>query len=139
MRGLEDTLLALRERNEDVPSPVAPATRAQVAQAERDLHFTFHPDFVQFLTEASDITHGTFEPGVLAEPGTHLDLLRIARSGWEDWGIPRDVLPFCEDNADFFCMRKDGSVFFWSHDGLLGPEEWPSLADWIADAWMATD
>ena len=51
--------------------------------------------------------------------------------------MPKELVPICHDNADFYCMAPDGRVIFWSHD-MQGPngEEWPSLAAWIEQVWM---
>ena len=48
------------------------------------------------------------------------DLIESATAAWEIWGVPRDWLPFCDDNSDFYCLDGD-RVRFWSHDGVDSP------------------
>ena len=56
----------------------------------------------------------------------------LADSAWSDWGVPRSLVPICEDNADFYCVSADGKVIFWAHDTQSPTgEEWSSVGDWI--------
>jgi len=49
-------------------------------------------------------------------------------------GVPGDWLPFCQDNADYFCL--DGRIVrYWSHDGETD-EQWPDLGTWISEVWI---
>ena len=124
----------LRRRNEPVPRPARLPTDGEVAAAERALRLTFPPDYRRFLLDASDVVLGALEPSVVTPEAGHLDLVKMATDAWDVSGVPRDWLPFCGDNADFYCM--DGSnVRFWSHDGAT-EESWPSLASWIIDVWI---
>jgi hypothetical protein len=49
--------------------------------------------------------------------------------------VPRELVPFCEDNGDYCCIGKDGRVTLWSHDGMFSGE-WPDLAQWILEVWI---
>ncbi|WP_116919250.1 SMI1/KNR4 family protein [Tamilnaduibacter salinus] len=49
-------------------------------------------------------------------------------------GLAR-LLPFCEDNSDFYCLTPTGEVVFWSHNGSTA-ESWPNLATWIFQVWI---
>jgi hypothetical protein len=51
-------------------------------------------------------------------------------------GLPRDCLPICEDNDDYYCILPDGRLKFGSKDGPTG-ESWPSLAEWIREVWIS--
>ena len=41
----------------------------------------------------------------------------------------RDLLPFVEDNSDYYCLNSRGEVVYWSHNGSTD-ERWPSIAAW---------
>jgi hypothetical protein len=112
-----------------LPSPL------EVANAEQALGLSFHPDYCQYLLRASDIAFGTKEPAVvLPEAPPHLSLIRIANDGWSA-GVQRDLLPFCEDNGNYFCLSASGRVICWVHDGSNG-ESWPDLAAWLKQVWI---
>jgi hypothetical protein len=126
----------LRKRNWTVPKPLRLPSENEVDSVEASLGVRFHPDFRRYLLEASDVVFGIFEPVTITQPGTHTDLLKVASHAWEAYGVPRDLLPICEDNADFYCMNEGGEVVFWSHNGWSS-ETWPKLADWIERVWIA--
>jgi len=133
--NLDDALRELRRRHEPVPFPVRLPTPAEVESAERQLGVSFHPDFRRYLFEASDVNYGVIEPVTITRAGSHTDLCKVVGAAWEMVGVPRDLLPICEFNADFYCMNSAGEVVYWSHNGW-SPERWPSLADWIEQVWL---
>lgn len=120
--------------NEPVPLPARLPSDDEIRQAELDLGIAFHPDFRTYLREASDVVCGTREPVTLTLPDSHTDLRAVARDAW-DAGVPSDWVALCEDNGDYYCVRPDGSVIFWSHDGA-SDETWSSLAEWIQKEWI---
>ena len=132
--SLTEVITRLRSLNEPVPRPAGLPSDGEIRGAEADLGVPFHPDLHRYLLEASDVVHGTREPVTLAIAGSHTDLRVVAGRAWKA-GVPRDWIPICEDNGDFFCIRTDGSVAFWSHNGISN-ESWPSLADWIVREWI---
>jgi hypothetical protein len=134
---LDEALTELRARNEPVPRPVRLPTAAEVDAAERRLGVRFPSDFRRYLREASDVTYGTIEPVAITAPDAHTDLFKVARSAWDANRVPRDLLPICEDNADFFCLNVANEVIYWAHNGTTD-EKWPSLAAWIDDVWLAS-
>lgn len=134
--NLDDAFHELRQRNRPVPRPLRLPTAAEVAEAERRLALSFPSDFRRYLLEASDVICGALEPVTITRPESHTDLFKVVESAWDGYGVPRDLLPVCEDNADFYCMNPAGEVVFWSHNGWAS-EKWSSLADWIEQVWLA--
>jgi hypothetical protein len=132
---LTAVLQELRTRNEPVPQPFRLPTVSEVDDAERRLGIRFHPDIRRYLLEASDVTCGVLEPVTITCPESHTDLFKVTESAWQSYGVPRDFLPICEDNGDFYCMNSSGEVGYWSHNGWSS-EKWPSLADWIEQVWL---
>jgi hypothetical protein len=132
---LDDAIRELRSCNEPVPIPLRLPTVAEVDEAERRLGVKFPSDFRRYLLEASDVVYGTIEPVTITQPHSHTDLFKVANDAWQGYGVPRDLLPICEDNADFYCINPASEVVFWSHNGGLS-EKWPSLAHWVRDVWL---
>lgn len=124
----------LRHLNEPVPNPLRLPTEAEVDAAEQALDFHFHADYRYFLLHASDVTYGAVAPAIVTPGAGHLDLVQMAQLGWE-LGVPDDLLPFCENNGDYYCVAQDGSVVYWSRDGDA-EEGWTDLAEWIEQVWI---
>ncbi|MBC8163129.1 MAG: SMI1/KNR4 family protein [Roseiflexaceae bacterium] len=132
---ITSVLVQLRSRAEAVPRPARLPTEEEVRAAEQQLNINFHPDFRQYLLTASGITYGAYEPGQVTPEAGHSGLVGLARRGWAA-GVPDPLLPFCEDNGDYFCLTADGRVLYWSHNGL-SEEHWPNLAAWIEQVWLS--
>ena len=136
--NLTEELVALRERNDSVPVPPRLPTVAEVDAAERELGVHFHPDYRRFLLEAGDVVFGTLEPAQVTPDAERLSLAAITEEAREAMDLPARLLPICEDNGDYYCMRANGrssEVIFWSHDGATD-ERWDDLATWIEEVWI---
>jgi len=132
---LDEVLQELRRLNRPVPKPRQLPVEGDVELAQQRLGVTLHPDHRRYLLVASDVVVGSLEPCTVAQGGGRTDLVKVASSAWERCGLPRDLLPVCEDNGDFYCMRPSGEVVFWSHDGSTS-ERWADLATWIRRVWI---
>jgi len=132
---LDQVLQQLRSPDEPVPNPLRLPTRAEVQDVERRLGVTFHSDYRTYLLRASDVVYGTIEPGTITGPASHTDLAAVCKAAWEEYGVPRNLLPICEDNAEFYCITAAGEVVFWSQNWQTD-ERWPNLATWINDVWI---
>jgi len=75
------------------------------------------------------VADACFEPAVILPGSGHLDLFDLAEGAWNEMGLPRHLLPFVEDNGDYYCLNAEGEVIFWSHSGSTH-ERWASLAEW---------
>ncbi|EGH65204.1 SMI1/KNR4 family protein [Pseudomonas syringae] len=104
-------------------------TDAEIADAESKLNFRFPAPYVQFLKGGSDVVNAVFEPAVILDGGSSLGIFEIAKIAW-DHGVPRDWLPFIEDNGDYFCVSEAGGVRYWSHNGSTN-ERWPTFSAWF--------
>ncbi|MBI5876376.1 MAG: SMI1/KNR4 family protein [Chloroflexi bacterium] len=106
--------------------------------AERALGVCFHQDYRRFLLEASDVTFGALEAAQVTPDAERLYLVDMADEAHESMDLPERLLPICEDNGDYYCMRASGKsseVIYWSHDGSTD-ERWPDLDAWIAEVWI---
>lgn len=82
-----------------------------------------------FLKSGSDVANAIFEAAVILPGAGRLDIFEMARIAWKIIGVPRDSLPFIEDNGDYFCISKTGEVIYWSHNGISN-EKWPNMSAW---------
>ncbi len=132
---ISDVIKELRELNELVPKPFRLPSKNEVAEAENNLGVKFSEDYERYLLEASDVIYGTIEPAVVTAHSGYLNLVEVADRAWNEMEVPRNLLPICEDNGDYYCLNEKGEVVFWSHDGTTD-EKWNSLADWIKEVWI---
>ena len=133
--NLPEVLAELRDLNEPVPKPFRLPTEAEVNQAENTLGVKFPADYRRYLLEASDLVFGALEPAVVTPDAGYLSLVEVAESAWDEMDLPRDLLPFCEDNGDYYCLNQAGEVEYWSHNGATD-EKWKDLATWIKEVWI---
>jgi len=113
-----------------VLDPFRPPTDAEIAEAERKLQFVFPPEYVAFLKSGGNVENAVFEPAVVLPGSGHLNLFEIAESAWGREDIPRDWLPFIDDNSDYFLLSQNGEVRYWSHNGTTN-EKWPNFSAWF--------
>ncbi len=110
-------------------SPFRPPTDSEIVAAEQRLGLKFHPDYWAFLKSGGDVANACFEAAVILPGSGRLDLCKIAESAWNLMHLPRDLLPFVEDNGDYYCLNSHGEVIYWSHNGSTD-ERWPNIAAW---------
>jgi len=132
--SLIESIVALRKANQPVPKPMRLPTEIEVASAEEKIGMQFHLDLRTFLLRASDVVVGTFEPITITLPESHTDLTEVTLSARE-LGVPKDWIPVCESNGDYFCITPSGEIRYWSHDGASN-ESWASLSEWIDTVWL---
>ena len=133
--NLPDVIAELRELNEPVPKPLRLPTENEVEAAESRLGIRFPADYRQYLLQASDVVFGALEPAIITPDAGHLDLIDMAQTAWDEMEVPRTLLPFCEDNGDYYCLNESGEVEYWSHNGATD-EKWKDLATWIKEVWI---
>jgi hypothetical protein len=132
---MSEVIAELRRLSRPVPKPPRLPTEDEVRAAENQLGVTFPEDYRRYLLEASDVVYGTLEPAVVAPDSGYLHLVGVCETAWSEMGVPRNLLPICEDNRDYYCLNEAGEVQFWSHDGTTD-ERWPDLATWIKEVWI---
>jgi hypothetical protein len=110
-------------------NPFRPPTNTEIDAAEARLGVVFHSDYRAFLLGGSDVGSSILEPAIILPGAGHLDLFRIADAAWRIMHVPRNLLPFVEDNGDYYCLTPRGEVVYWSHNGETN-EWWPNIAAW---------
>lgn len=131
---LSETFERLRAKHVDTPIQPSLPTESDVNAVETGLGVSLPSDLRRFLLEVSNVSVGTIEPVTLSQVDSHTYILNVIESA-RSYGVPDNLLPFCEDNADFFCFNEKGEVEYWSHNGVTD-ERWSNLAAWIEDVWL---
>jgi len=134
MPNIEQAAHRLLKYKEDdlVFSPKLP-TDTLLNDYEKRLGLCFHPDFRYFIKKVGYASCNGLSNLTLGEPLLD-DLLEYSQYAREI-GVPYDWLPIMHDNGDYFCLKPDGTVVFWSHNGAVD-EQWDNLAAWIEDVWI---
>ena len=109
--------------------PLRAPTDAEIDLAQEALGFIFPSDYRAFLKGGDDVANAVFEPAIVLPGCSRLDLVEIANTAWTVMGVSRRLLPFIEDNGDYFCLSANGEVTYWSHNGSVN-ESWSNLATW---------
>jgi hypothetical protein len=131
---MERVIEKLRNLNEPVPKPLRLPSREEIINIQIQLGLEFHPDYIQYLLEASDVVFGVLEPATIPVESGHTFIGNVVNSAWK-MGVPKTLVPIAEDNGDFYCMNESGEVIFWSHNGATD-EMWPNLETWIQEVWI---
>ena len=134
---LDQAFAELRQKSDtSAPIKLRLPTEAEVEAAEKDLGISFPADYRRFQLEASDVDCGVLEPGLVL-PGLqpYLDLRIIARDGWQA-GVPKDSLPFCQNNGNYYFIDPLGTVRYWDHDGGGDSGRQATFAEWILEDWL---
>ncbi len=87
-----------------------------------------------FLLTVSDLILGSLEPVTVADPGAHTHLPEVASVAWAN-GIPREQLPLCKIDDNYYCRAEDGIVSFWQ-DGKQSDENWEDVWEWCEMVWL---
>lgn len=131
---MEEILDLLRDNHEQVPVPLELPEEDDLVVVEEELLLPIPRDMRLFLLEASDVVTGSLEPVTVVDPHSHTYLPEVAAQAWAE-GVPRYLLPLCEDSGSYYCVDPDGEVVHWV-DGALTGESWESVWQWIRDVWL---
>lgn len=132
---INEVINKLRELNEQVPSPFQLPTKKEISEVELELENTFSSDYKKFLLEASDVVVGCLEPCTIVPKNSHTFIVNVAKEAWTKMNVPKNLLPICEDNGNYYCLNNINEVVYWSHDGI-SEEKWTDLASWIKEVWI---
>lgn len=135
-----DILEKLRALDESAPIPPSLPTEADVRAAEAALGVTFPPSYVRFQLHYSDVSFGQYELFGLSGDEGDAALLMEVKEAREHNDLDEHLLPFVEDNGDYFCFdltsaAPEYEVVYWSHNGTTG-ERWNNFLDWVENCWI---
>lgn len=131
---MEEILDLLRDNHQPVPIPLELPDEDDLIVVEEELLIPIPRDMREYLLEASDVITGTLEPVTVADPNSHTFLPEVTALAWS-LGVPRHLLPLCEDHGSYYCVDPEGEVAYWV-DGELTGETWDSVWQWVRDVWL---
>ena len=133
---MEEIIEELRERNEPVPVPLELPDEEMLVDVQEQI--LIHLPFVlrEYLLTVSDVVYGRLEPVTASDPHAHTYLPEVASVAW-DRGLPRDLVPLCQDGDDYYAVDAEGEVFLWqAASGELAEETWETVWHWCRDVWL---
>lgn len=131
---MEEILELLRDSQQHVPVPLELPDEDDLVVIEEELLLPIPRDMRTYLLEASDVVYGSLEPVTVADSHSHTHLPEVAALAWS-LGVPRYLLPLCEDNGGYYCVDPEGEVQLW-RDGDLTGDTWDSIWYWVRDVWL---
>lgn len=131
---MEEILELLRDSHQPVPVPLELPDDDTLILIEEELLLSIPRDMRSYLLEASDVVYGSLEPVTAADSHAHTHLPEVAALAWSH-GVPRYLLPLCEDHGNYYCVDPDGEVLFW-RAGELTDDSWDSVWQWVRDVWL---
>lgn len=133
---MEEVIDELRELNEKVPVPLELPDEELLVEIEEQLLISIPFEFREFLLKVSDVVYGRLEPVTVTDPQSHTYLPEVASVAW-DLGVPRDLVPICQDGRDYYVVDLEGEVLLWSgEEGDMTDESWDSVWHWARDVWL---
>jgi predicted component of viral defense system (DUF524 family) len=100
-------------------------------------NINFSEELQIFFKEASTIFYGIYSPLLLSDDPSKNEGFSNALCYMKKMNAPKDWIPFCENNGDYFCIDAVDKVHYWSNSGA-SEEVWDSLSDWIENVWLCS-
>ncbi|MFC3608144.1 SMI1/KNR4 family protein [Stutzerimonas tarimensis] len=133
---MEEVIDQLREQNEKVPVPLELPDDDRLVEIEEELLINLPFDLREFLLMVSDVVYGRLEPVTATDPQSHTYLPDVAANAW-DVGVPRDLVPLCQDGDDYYLVDVEGQVLRWDGgEEAMTDETWDSVWHWVRDVWL---
>ncbi|OEC34141.1 SMI1-KNR4 cell-wall [Pseudomonas cuatrocienegasensis] len=133
---MEEVIEQLRELNEPVPVPLELPEEELLVEIEEQLLINLPFELREFLLKVSDVVYGRLEPVTVTDPQSHTYLPEVASVAWS-LGVPRELVPICEDHGNYYCVEQDGTVVLWDGDECeLTDDSWDSVWHWVREIWL---
>lgn len=133
---MEEVIDQLRELNEPVPVPLELPEEEVLVEIQEQILIHLPFELREFLLKVSDVVYGRLEPVTATDPQSHTYLPEVASVAWS-LGVPRELVPICEDQGNYYCVEEDGTVVLWEADTEeLNEENWESVWHWVRDVWL---
>ena len=131
---MDELIDELREANQPVPIPLELPEEDDLVEVQEALFISLNEDFQQFMLTVSDVVYGSLEPVTASDPTSHTYLPEIAAIAW-DAGLPRDLVPLCEHQGNYYAVNEEGEVQYWE-GGVKSEQSWESVWYWVRDVWL---
>ncbi|MNJ53323.1 hypothetical protein D3C77_487070 [compost metagenome] len=133
---MEEVIDRLHELNEPVPVPLELPDEDMLVEIQEQILIHLPFELREFLLKVSDVVYGRLEPVTASDPHSHTYLPEVAATAW-DIGVPRDLVPLCQDGRNYYVVDAEGEVFLWLEEtGELDDETWESVWHWVRDVWL---
>lgn len=134
---MEEVIEQLRELNEPVPVPLELPEEETLVEIQEQILIHLPHDLREYLLLVSDVVYGRYEPVTASDPQSHTYLPEVAATAWS-LGVPRELVPLCEDQGNYYVVEEDGTVLLWEADiGEVSEDEtWESVWHWVRDVWL---
>lgn len=106
-----------------------------VVDAQEELLIHIPPAFRDYLLTCSNVIYGSLEPVTIADPSYHTYLPEMAADAW-DKGLPRDLIPLCQQGENFYAISQDDSVHLWNAETEALEETSEDVWAWVRDVWL---
>ena len=119
--------------------PVDCPSEETIAECERRLGRSLHPDHRTLLLKAGNVFHAPVEIAVPRKESedSYGDLVLLDREAHED-GVPAEFTIVSFDNGEHHCIDRSGRMTAFDVRGEI-VETWDSLGDWVVRCWMGED
>jgi hypothetical protein len=131
---MDELIEELREANQPVPIPLELPEEDDLVEVQEALFISLNEDFQQFMLTVSDVVYGTLEPVTASDPTSHTYLPEVAAIAW-DAGLPRDLVPLCEHQGNYYAVTEEGEVQYWE-GGVKTEQTWETIWYWARDVWL---
>lgn len=134
---MEEVIEQLRELNEPVPVPLELPDEETLVEIQEQILIHLPFELREFLLKVSDVVYGHLEPVTASDPNSHTYLPEVTALAW-DLGVPRHLVPLCEDRGNYYVVQEDGIVLLWeAATGEINEDEsWESVWHWCRDVWL---
>ncbi len=134
---MEDVYEKLREINANVLVPLDLPDEDQLLEVEEEILISLPQEYREFMLMVGDVICGSIEPATAADPQSHTFLPELAATAWS-LGVPRELIPVCEHNGDYYVISEEGEIKLWreSEGEINEDESWNSIWHWARDVWL---
>lgn len=134
---MEDVYEKLREINANVLVPLDLPDEDQLLEVEEEILISLPQEYREFMLMVGDVICGSIEPATAADPQSHTFLPELAATAWS-LGVPRELIPVCEHNGDYYVISEEGEIKLWREsEGEVNEDEcWNSIWHWARDVWL---
>ncbi len=132
---MEELIAELRAHSEQVPVPLELPDMDDIIDAEEQIVVSLDAEFRQFLLTVSDVVFGPLEPVTVADPNSHTYLPEVAAVAWS-LGVPRELIPLCEDRGSYYCTNEVGEVVHWKDGAVTNDDPWANVWQWAEHVWL---
>ena len=119
-----------------MPVPLELPEEELLVEIEEQILINLPFELREFLLKVSDVVYGRLEPVTVTDPQSHTYLPEVASVAWS-LGVPRELVPICEDQGNYYCVEQDGTVLLWDgEEEDLTDDSWDSVWHWVREVWL---